>query len=305
MPLESQNIQVEQIQTELGPQEDVYRIGPNDVLNIIVLGHEEVSSARDFNRGIVGTVVKKDGKIYLPVVGSVMAAGYTVEEFHEILRNHLKQYIQDPQLTVDIFKYESKKFYVLGAVRNPGAFPVNGSTTLLEGLGLAKGVTPDGSLERAYVVRNRSLLPINLGNLLLRGDTSRNIYMQNGDLVYVPFSHDQRVYVFGEVREPKAIQMPQGRLTLTAALAEAGGILPVEAHKGSIKLIRGSWQQPTVYTLSYKSVLTYGEGIHLVPGDRIVVQPTNLTQASRYMHQILPFLQAADSGTAIYDRLTK
>ncbi|MCP4606983.1 MAG: hypothetical protein GY847_41805 [Proteobacteria bacterium] len=305
VPLASQAMNVEMIATELEPQKDEYRIGPNDILNIIVLQHPEVSSARDFNRGIVGTVVKKDGKIYLPIVGSVDAVGYTIEEFHDVLREHLKTYIKEPHVSVDMLKYESKKFYVLGEVNSPGAYPVDGDTTLLEGIGLARGVKPEGSLERAYIVRNSSLLPINIADLLLRGDTSRNIYMRQGDLVYIPSAEDQRVYVFGEVRNPKAVRIPHGRLNLAQALAEAGGTLPVEADESSIKLVRGSWQEPTVYTLKYETVLAYGDRIFLEPGDRVVVQPTGLTTASRYMQQILPFLQAADTGTAIYDRLSK
>jgi polysaccharide export outer membrane protein len=303
VPLASKAMKVERIALELEPQKDDYRIGANDVLNIIVLGHEEVSSARDFNRGIVGTVVKKDGKIYLPIVGPLEAAGYTVEEFHQVLVGHLKTYIVDPQVTVDVLEYESQKFYVLGEVHAPGAYPVDGDTKLLEALGMAKGVRPEGSLDRAYVVRDKALLPINLADLLLRGDTSRNIYMRNGDLVYVPSNDDQKVYVFGEVREPQAVRIPHGALSLAQALAEAGGLLPIEADEGSIKLVRGSWQEPTVYTLDYETVLALGDQIHLEPGDRVVVQPTGLTTASRYMQQILPFLQAADHGTAVYDRL--
>ena len=92
---------------------------------------------------------------------------------------------------------------------------------------------------------------------------------------------------------------------LAGALAEAGGLLAIEADEGSIKLIRGSWQEPIVYTLKYETILSHGDRIFLEPGDRVVVQPTGLTTASRYMQQILPFLQAADSGTAIYDRLTR
>jgi polysaccharide export outer membrane protein len=305
VPLETESMLVETIATELEPQVDEYRIGPNDILNIVVLEHPEVSSLRDYNMGIVGTMVKKDGFIYLPIVGKIKAAGHTVEEFHEVLREKMKQYVINPQLSVDVLKYASKKFYVLGMVNTPGAFPVDGKTTLLEGIGLAGGIMPDGSLEGAYVVRENALLPIDFADLLLRGDTRRNIYMKDRDLVYVPSSENQRVYVFGEVREPGAVQISHGRLSLAQALAESGGLLPIEADRGSIKLIRGSWQEPTIYTLTFNSILANGDRIYLKPGDRIVVQPTGLTTASRYMQQILPFLEAADKGTAIYDRLSR
>lgn len=299
-PLEERALKVETIATAIPEQIDEYKIGPNDVLNIVVLDHEEFSSPRDFNRGVIGTIVKKDGNIYIPIVGKVMAEGLTVEEFHEALREALRPYIKEPHLSVDILKYESQKFFVLGEVREPGAYPVDGDTTLLEAIGLAKGVTPDGNLERAYVVRGQALLPINLADLLLKGDTSRNVYMQHGDLVYVPHAGDQTVYVIGEVKRPGAIQIRHGRLSLGQALAEAGGLVQVDAAEGSIKLIRGSWQEPTIYTLSYDEILSHGDRILLHPGDRVVVSPTGLTTLSRYMQQILPFLQGADYATRIY-----
>lgn len=305
VPLSSKALSVERVETALPAQVDEYRIGANDVLNIVVLGHEELSSVRDFNRGIVGTIVKKDGNIYLPIVGTIRAAGYTVEEFHGILREALKQFVVDPQISVDVLKYESQKFFVLGFVREPGAYPVDGDTTLLEAIGLAKGVLPEGSLERAYFVRGRALLPINLADLLLRGDTSRNVYMQDRDLVYVPSGADQKVYVLGEVRDPGVVPIENGRLSLAQAIAECGGLLPIEADEGSIKLIRGSWQEPIVYTLDWDEVLEEGDKILLRAGDRIVVSPTTLTTMSRYMEQILPLLLGADRSLNIYSQVER
>ncbi len=297
------DLQVEHVSTTLPKQEDVYRIGPNDILNIMVLDHEELSSVRDFNKGIVGTVVKKDGYIYVPIVGKIKAAGYTVPEFIDIFRKHLINYIVEPHVSIDILQYKSQKFYILGSVRKPGVFPVDGDTTLLEGIGMAGGVPPEGNLERAYVIRDNTLLPINLADLLLRGDTSRNIYMQDKDLVYIPNAADQTVYVLGEVEKPGAINIVSNRLSLGQAIAEAGGLKPIQARKNKIRIIRGSWQSPTIYTIKYDAILVYGDKIWLHPGDRVVIEPTGLTTLSRYMLQILPFLIGLDHATSIYSRV--
>jgi polysaccharide biosynthesis/export protein len=101
------------------------------------------------------------------------------------------------------------------------------------------------------------------------------------------------------VHEPGAVPIENGRLSLAQAIAEVGGLLPVEARKGSIKLIRGSWQEPTVYTLKYDTILEEGDKILLRAGDRIVVSPTGLTTLSRYMMQILPLLTGADTSLDI------
>lgn len=293
---------VETIQAEMPPQVDEYRIGTNDILNIVVLGHDELSSPRDFNRGIVGTVVRKDGQLHLPIVGPFQAAGLTLEEIEDALRQHVANYIRDPQLTVDVLRYESQKFHVLGEVNKPGTFPVDGDTTLLEAIGLAGGAKSEANLESAYVIRNQTLLPISLGDLLLRGDTRRNVFMRSGDLVYVPSTLDMKVYVLGEVPKPGAFPMPTGRLSLAQALAEAGGLKHVEARQRAIRVVRGGWSEPTVYTVSYETVLAHGDAILLQPGDRIVIEPTGLTAASRYMQQLLPFLTAADVSWRLYDR---
>ncbi len=218
-------------------------------------------------------------------------------------KEKLKSYLLEPEISVDVLQYESQKFYILGEVRSPGVFPVDGDTTLLEAIGLAKGVTANGNLDRAYVIRNQSLLPINLADILLKGDTSRNIYMKDKDLVYIPSASDQTVYVFGEVKKPGTVKITHGRLSLAQALAEAGGLMPIEARRRSIKLVRGNWQEPTVYTIHWDTILESGDRILLKAGDRVVVSPTTLTTMSRYMVQILPFLIGLDSATRTYKRL--
>ena len=126
--------------------------------------------------------------------------------------------------------------------------------------------------------------------------------MKHRDLVYVPSAADQTVYVLGEVKDPGAVQIKHGRLSLAHAIAEAGGIMQTEAKDGAIKLIRGNWQEPIIYTLSYDTILESGDKIMLEPGDRVVVSPTGLTVLSRYMEQILPFLLGADHATQTYNQ---
>lgn len=305
LPLQAAALQVERVEQELPPQSDQYRLGINDVLRVTVLGHKEYSSPEQFQyfEGALGTTISKDGCIYLPALSAFKAAGYTLEEFRSVLGQELARLVRQPRFTVEILRYGSQKAYVLGAVNAPGVITLDGSITLLEAIGKARGVRDDAALERGFVVRDRTLLPVNLASLLLRGDTSRNIYLQHGDLVYLPLGAELRVYVLGEVRQPRAVPITHGRLTIIQAIAEAGGLLPIESDEASIKLIRGNWESPVVYTLSYATVLEEGHRISLQPGDRIIVQPTALTTFTRYMQQLLPFLVGADTGTQIYERV--
>jgi polysaccharide export outer membrane protein len=283
------------LQFDFTRQVDEYRIGRNDVLNVFVVDHPEMSSQRVNLGEISGTVVQKDGFVYLPVIGKVQADGLTVVEFTDSLRKSAAAFIVAPQVSVDVLRYGSQKFYVLGQVTKPGAFSVDGDTTLLEGLGFAGGTTPEADLEGAYVLRGGQLLPVSLADILLRGDVERNVLMRDKDVVFVPDSADKKVFVLGEVSRPSVVPIQRERITLAEALAAAGG--PTITHaRSEISVLRGGNARPTVYTVDMRQALLYDDRIGLRPGDRVIVAPTGLSTASRYMQQILPFLQAGQSA---------
>lgn len=285
---------VEQVVYDFSAEKDEYRIGKNDVLDIFVMSHPELSSKRAELGQPTGITVRKDGKVHLPVVGAVPAEGFTLTEFETNLRIAVARFIVEPQVSVEIMRYESQKFFVLGQVSKPGTFAVDGDTTLLEAVTLAGGITPIADLESATVVRRGELLPINLGDLIRRGDTTRNVFMRAGDVVFVPDNTDRKVYVLGEVLEPKVVPMAPRGMTLAEALASAGGPAPARARR-EIAVIRGGFAKPVVYTIDLQEALLVDERIRLRPGDRVVIAPTGLSSASRYMQQVLPFLQGAQA----------
>ncbi|MGQ0612319.1 MAG: polysaccharide biosynthesis/export family protein [Planctomycetaceae bacterium] len=289
--LPPRKLHVEVVETELPQQVDEYRIGINDTLNVLVFGHPEFTGGPATGGTPPGVRVQKDGNIYLPMLEEVGAAGSTTVELQTRLRERLTKFLKDPHVTVDVAKHESQKFYILGYVERPGVFPVDGDTTLLEGLSLAGGIKEGGDIEGAYVVRASALLPISLGDMLLRGDLRRNVFMRHGDFVYVPSASDWKVFVLGEVRQPGAVPMPQAGLNLAAAVAAAGGIDPVYASRYKVHLYRGSWQRPERYTIGIEDVYHYGLDIQLRPGDRIVVGVSGLGNYQRMFNLLLPFLQ--------------
>lgn len=281
-------LKVERVETELPEQRKEYRLGVNDLLQVSVVGHPEFSGSP----GSPGFRVQPDGSVHFPMV-SLQAAGRTVGEVRTSLLEALREYLKEPQASVEIVRYESQKFYVLGAVGAPGAFPVDGDTTLLEGLALAGGPRDNGDLEGAYVIRGRALLPVSLGDLVLRGDTSRNVLMQDGDFVYVPLAADWKVFVLGEVRAPGSVSIPQRTgLNLAAAIAAVGGIDPLYGKKSGVTVYRGSWQRPELFTLHIEDVYRYGTSIALRPGDRVVVAPKGLASYNRVLTLLLPILQS-------------
>lgn len=294
-PLTEGDLKVEQIAYDFTEERDEYRLGKNDVLDIFVVGHPEISSQRIELGQIAGTTIRKDGKVHLPIVGEIQAEGLTVIEFEEKFREIASQYVVDPQVHVEILRHESQKYYVLGEVPKPGTYPVDGDTTLIEAIGIAGGIPPTADVEGAVVVRNGKLLPISLGDMLKRGDMSRNVFMRHGDVVFVPDNANKKVFVLGEVKKPTVVQIEKDAISLAHALAVAGGPTPARARR-ELAVIRGGFAKPIVYIIDLDKAMLVDDMIKLRSGDRIVVAPTGLSTASRYMEQLLPFfrgLQAA------------
>ena len=272
-----------------------YRIGITDTLQVIgdtdfLQGFGETSKG-----DVIGTRVKSDGSIYLPVLGAVKAADLTPVELQADLRERLKKYKSDPFVSVDVLEFKSQRFYMMGALETPGVFSVNGTVTLLEGLSIAGAASSrDADLERAYLVRNSKILPISIGDMLLRGRTQKNLYLQHGDMVMVPHWDRRDVaYVLGEVKTPGPVSFTDGHLTLAGAIAAAGGVDPKTADQNVVKIYRGHWPNPRCHTLSTCDIYGSGESIYLHRGDRILVAPKQMATASRALELFQPFLNTA------------
>ncbi len=270
----------------------MYQIGARDVLHIwgdtdFLKGFGETSKGE-----VVGTRVKPDGQVYLPVLGAVPAQGLTVIQLQDELRERLTKYKANPFVSVDLLEARSQKFYVLGAVGSPGVYPVDGSVTLLEGFSAAGGPSDDADLQNAYVIRESKILPVSLADILIRGDTSRNVRMRHGDLVFVPSRKDAEVYVLGEVLQPGPVRMDDGRISLITALSMARGLRPETADENLIQIYRGGWANPTCFTIGACEAYQVGGDIGLHPGDRVLVAPTGLANFWRATQLVQPFITA-------------
>lgn len=274
-----------------------YRIGARDILDVRVPGMPDFGG--DLTRAdadAFGYEVMKDGNVYLPLVGAVPVAGSTAVEIQKDLAERFKRFHETPFVSVRVLRYRSQRFLVLGGVAKPGAFPVDGSTTLLEGIALAEGLREGCDVERAYVVRKGALLPVNLGDLLLRGESTRDIVMQGGDVLFVPPEIRQEVYVLGEVRQPGRFAIsPYRPLTVVAALAEAEGLDRLHADRNEIVIFRGSWQKPRSFTLTENDLNRFGAHILLKPGDVIHVAPRGLATWNRTLSLLLPWATSVTS----------
>ena len=160
-----------------------YRIGPKDLLNISVFGLDELSKT---------VRVSEEGKITFPPLGGVEVEGLTKVELEKKLSQLLEEkYLQNPQVTVFIMEYQSKRVSVLGAISNPGPYELLGRQTLLQIISQAGGITNEAGNE-IIVIRQHddgasTSLKISIDDLILKGDARLNIPLQLIDFINMPF----------------------------------------------------------------------------------------------------------------------
>ena len=192
-----------------------YVIGAADVLFISVLGNKDLDTVSSVTPG---------GKISFPLVGDVQAAGLTAEELADRLMRALSEKIKSPVVSVSLREINSYRVYVLGGVARPGVLSSKSEITLLQALALAGGVTPGADLTLGYVARGNRRLDADFRKLVMQGDLSQNIILKPEDVVVVPTSLKNAVFVMGEVRNPGTIPLePEGGYTILQLIARAGG----------------------------------------------------------------------------------
>ena len=197
-----------------------YKIGAKDLLDISVFGLEELNKT---------VRVSEEGKISLPLLGEIAVEGLTRAELEIKLSQLLEEkYLQDPQVTVFIREYQSKRVFLLGAVEHPGPYELLGRTTLLQVISQAGGLTNEAG-DEILVIRQledeegRSI-KISIDDLILRGNTALNIPLEPNDIVSIPVDKAVFVYVFGQVKKPGALEVRRSNIpTLLQAIAQAGG----------------------------------------------------------------------------------
>jgi polysaccharide export outer membrane protein len=211
-----------------------YRVGPKDLLEISVFGADELSRT---------VRVSEDGKVTLPLLGEVLVDGLTKSEVEKKLGQLLgEKYVQNPQVTVFIREYQSKRVSVLGAVEKPGPYQLLGRQTLMQIISEAGGLTRDAGNEIIIIRQlpdgSSVSLRISIDDLFLKGDAKLNVPMEAGDIVNIPVDKLVVVYVFGQVKNPGALQVKKSNIpTLLQAVAQAGGFTD-RASKGGVVIKR-------------------------------------------------------------------
>jgi polysaccharide export outer membrane protein len=162
------------------PAGPTYVIGPEDVLHIAVWKEADLTATLP---------VRPDGKISLPLLDDVQAAGLTPKQLAESVTEKLKKYIADPHVTVVVTSINSKRIFLVGEVMHPGATSMLPNMTVLQALSSA-GLSQFANTKRIYVLRTENgkqrKLPVNYRQLVKGEQIEQNYLLQPGDTIVVP-----------------------------------------------------------------------------------------------------------------------
>lgn len=261
----------------------VYSIGAFDKIIVTVYQYPDLSG--EF-------LVKEDGTVFVPNAGNVPIAGFTLREAQNELTRALEPFVPRAQVDVKPSEIRSKVYYLSGEIKNPGAYPVLRPVTLGKAVALAGGLTATAFPDSAYLSRRGKAYPIDLQRTLSTADD--RIYLQGGDMVYVPSSANATVYVLGEVVKPSAVALTNGGgLGVIQAISAAGG-LTGGADEDEVAIIRRVGDNLELRVVNVENALKSGAGealaFRLHPGDIVWVPPMGIANWNRALALISPTL---------------
>lgn len=237
-----------------------YLIGPGDTFTV------QAFSAADVQYTLT---VTREGMILVPEAGAISVSGLTFEEAKAVISGTIEKQRIGIKTVVTLSELRSIQVMLVGEVEQPGSYAVSGFSTLINALISSGGIKRTGSLRQIQVKRGGKVIAnMDLYQLLLNGNDSANIYLRQGDLIFVP-PIGPTVGIAGEILRP-AIYEIGSEQTVGQVLKLAGGLLPT-ANKSKAQIERVS--SAGLYTLLQANLSKRGKGLAVQNGDLIRVLP--------------------------------
>jgi polysaccharide export outer membrane protein len=251
-----------------------YRVGGYDVLSITV--YEEKDLSRDAIR------VSADGYLSFPLIGRVKVDNLTTAEIEKRIALQLAEgkYLLDAHVSVMVTDYKSKKYLVLGSVKNPASYPLQAQERVLDGVSKAGGLEPQKAGKRGMIIRTENpntpserkvVINFDLQGLLKGRDQISNVYLVDKDVVYIP--PVEYFYIIGQVKEPGSYPLSEREVTLVEAISMAGGFTPI-ASRNRTRILRVEEGVEKIIEVKVDAITDAGKKIYDVfiqPNDIIVV----------------------------------
>jgi len=205
------------------PMDADYIVGPGDTVQIQLFGKEPAQ---------YDLVITREGILQFPQIGPVSVAGLTFSEMKQALRARIEEQMIGEKANITMGRLRSIRVFILGDVNQPGSYTVSALSTMTNALFVGGGIKPIGSLRNIQLKRRGKLMArMDLYDLLLHGDTSGDVRLQPGDVIFVP-PVGSSVGVAGEVRRPAIYELRKER-SVEQMLSLAGGLLPTAYPQAS------------------------------------------------------------------------
>lgn len=272
-----------------------YKFSKGDILQVAVFGEDETF--------VSGAVVAPDGKLYYSVLDGIQADGKSPKEVSKELQLSLDELFVDPIVTIVPKEVVGPAYRILGRVRVPGEYKIEGPITVREAIAQAGGLfseadkdtgdhpgratIPYTDLDKSLMMRGNKQVDINFYDLLFSGREDQNIYVKPSDYIYVAGSETKEVFMLGYVNAPQRIPHTMD-MTLMTAFASVGGWPtpnPYSPDLHRIVVIRGGLECPQVCVVDVKKIL-HGKArdLRLEPGDIVYASHKQWRTAREVVH---------------------
>jgi protein involved in polysaccharide export with SLBB domain/capsular polysaccharide biosynthesis protein len=296
-PAATSTLSVSSGTAKLAPWQERLTVGAGDIFHIRIYGRTD--SVRIY------VPISPDGRISFLEAQSVPVAGLTVDEMRLRLDEELGKFYKNARTIVTPAEWHSKKYFLLGAVVDRGAYTLDRPLTVIEAVARARGIASGlfehntvelADMARAFMVRDGKRLPVDFERLFHQGDLSQNILIEPGDYLYLPSGTVNEVYLLGAVRSPGPLGLTSEN-SLIGVITVRGGLLP-EAYKQRVLVVRGSLEKPETFVINVAAILSGQEkDFQLKPKDIIYVARKPWQKAAELTQMAVnAFVQAMTSA---------
>lgn len=277
-----------------------YRIGPGDIISVIVWDHPELTAptGQFQNPTDNGRLVADDGTMYYPYVGTFKAAGMTPREMREFISERLSRVIVNPQVDVRVAQYRSRRVQVTGEVVKPGLVVLDDTAKgIIEALNESGGLSEAASRRTVVLRRDGKTYDIDLASLLTGAQPGANPMLKAGDQVHVRDRSEDQIYVLGRVKNEGSVFLERYHTTLTQVIAESAGLDATSGDDTGVLVFRrplGSTNEAAVFRIDLSSsvgLLVAGE-FEVQPRDVVYVAPTDFSKYNSVINALLPTISA-------------
>lgn len=274
-----------------------YELGPGDVINFALYGRPELDRP--------GFRVAPDGTISFLQAQNINVNGLTIDEARLAIEQGLSAHYHSPRVIITPQEVGSKRYSVLGKVIKRGVYTLERPITLVEAISNAGGLETGlfeqntvelADLDRSFLSRKGSRLPVDFRRLLHEGDMKQNVEIEPGDFIYIASNISNNYYVLGAVENP-GVQGLTEDASVVAAISRRGGFGPM-AWPDRVLVVRGSLDKPQPIVINVKKVLAGEEkDFKLEPRDIVYISDRPWAKAEEILKVALSaFVTSAASS---------